>query len=251
MKRTVTEPATAARLLLAAATIDALAVILIAKIAFPFVQEELDLGQPAILMVATPVLCLLIYWFVTELLAGGWSIGRACLMIEPRCRDGRKPGLLRRLSRVLMKSATLGLTGLRLNSAAAYDRAAGYVWLSTMGTGQALRSAKGMLTVTSGRSTGTSISFNEFPEKDGVKYLIIGREPGPKGLKLTDTGISAWHATLRIMDGAVVIHDGQPKGKPSTNGISVGGHRLASNGWVELGQSDEVSLGNVTLRIDA
>ncbi|OYU16844.1 MAG: hypothetical protein CFE34_18860, partial [Rhodobacteraceae bacterium PARR1] len=212
MKRTVTEPATAARLLLAAGTIDALAVILMAKIAFPFAENKLPFLEPVILMIAMPLICLLIYWFVTEMLTGGWSIGRACLMIEPRCRDGRKPGVVRRFSRLLIKSATLGLTGLRLNSAAAYDRAAGYVWLSTMGTGHALRSAQGALTVTSGRSTGKSLSFSDFPEKDGKKYLIIGREPGAKGLILTDQGISAWHATLRIIDGAVVIHDGQPKG---------------------------------------
>lgn len=250
MKRSVTEPATAARLLLAAGALDMLVVLLLTKMALPTAADHLHLDPPQLLPVLTGIACLIAYWLVTETVGGGWSIGRACLMIEPRRPNGARPGLLRRLMRLALKLPTFGLAGLRLDRLSGYDRAAGYVWISTFGTGTVLRSTDGRITVVSGQSTGRSVRFQDFSEEQGVRVLRIGRDPGRQGLVLKDSGISARHATLVLRGGTLMIHDGQPNERPSTNGVFIAGQRIPQSGWHAVSHSDEIRLGPVALRVD-
>mgnify|MGYP000090015191 CR=1 FL=1 len=250
MRRTVTEPRTAARLLLAAGTLDLLVVLLLTKMLVPVISDRLNIGLPEAEPVVIGLFVLLAYWAATEVIGGGWTVGRACLMIEPRQKDGKRPALFRRCWRLLRKTATLGLTGIQVDRLSGYDQASGYQWLSTFGTGAALRTVEGRVTVISGHSTGKFVRFQDFPERDGVRYLRIGRSPGPAGLELSDSGVSACHATLAFVKSDLKIHDGSPGGAPSTNGIYIAGQRLARHVWHGLGQSDEITLGPVTVRID-
>jgi hypothetical protein len=250
MKRTVTEPATAARLLLAAGALDLLVVLLMIKMVLPFLAGRLPLLPPEVEPLFIGVVVLLAYWLVTDVVCGGWSVGRACLMIEPRHKDGTRPGMFRRLWRLLRKTLTLGLAGLRMDRLSGYDQASGYQWLSTFGTGAALRAIDGGITVISGGSTGKFLRFEDFPEQDGIRVLRVGRSPGRSGFVLSDPGISACHATFAFRKNELKIYDGQPGGQPSTNGIFVFGKRLKPQQWHGLGQADEVSLGPVTVRLD-
>ena len=147
MKRTVTEPATAARLLLAAGALDLLVVLLMIKMVLPFLAGRLPLLPPEVAPLFISVVVLLAYWLVTDVVCGGWSVGRACLMIEPRHKDGTRPGMFRRLWRLLRKTLTLGLAGLRMDLLSGYDQASGYQWLSTFGTGAALRTIDGEIEI--------------------------------------------------------------------------------------------------------
>ncbi|MCO6449690.1 MAG: FHA domain-containing protein [Caldilineales bacterium] len=92
---------------------------------------------------------------------------------------------------------------------------------------------KGWLIIQSGQQYG-----QQFPLHPDV-VAVIGRDASRVDILITDPTVSGRHAQIRYEDGRFVLHD-----LGSTNGISMGGHRIQR--W-PLQEGDEFRLGNARL----
>lgn len=224
------DPRSAARMLMAAALLDLLFAYLLARFLFPGLRPVLlthlsadlrDFVFPLLVVLIVPVI-----WVVGDILAFGHTPGRLALGLAMSDAAGHPLRLHRRATRAGGKLLSLGLTGLRLDGPAPYDRLSGAVWRSAM----ALPGINELqLVFRSGPLKGKGGPLHRVPGyKPGVP-IRIGRDPGWAQILISDAQVSGQHCELGLVNGVMCIRD-----LGSTHGTYIDGRRIASNTWYPL-----------------
>lgn len=247
MRRGILDEASAARLLIAAALLDLVVVYFATLILTPPLQREfsflrVDYAEAGVFVVLT-----LVMWAICDLLLMGYSPGRLAVGVEMGHRSGRHLSLPRRAVRLIGKLSTLGLTGLRLDRLAGYDRAAGTVWLSAMSRVSPIPPDEWRLRFLSGEYAGRSILLAKIPGFTAQKQIRIGRDRQWANLALNDQRISSQHCVLRIRNQMVEIQDGNGAGRPSANGTYCDTRRIPHDAWTPIDPAKGFQIGGIRI----
>lgn len=248
------ETKTAARLLWSAALLDAVVAVAMVAVAWPFVEAvNTSLGLPrpssspiyfALAAIVLFLVCLALYWFITEVFLRGRTLGRVCLMLEMRRQDdGKRPAMGTVTNRAVRKLSCLGMSGLGLNKAAPYDSKCGLVWHSPMAPVQASSVRNWTISILSGANKGKKHAVGRLPNFSKSRQIKIGRDPAWADIVMDeDPRISSRHATLRFgKQGWQVCDNG------STNKTFVGGQEIQPRQWARVPKGAELSLAGVRI----
>ena len=246
-----------ARLLFAAAMMDGVFLLLIADLAGEQVVSAFQTLFPA--NVPLPVLwgvfafvLLLGYWLIVEFVFFGASVGRASMGLALRDKSGQHLTTGRRASRCMRKIGQVGLGGLRLNSAATYDRSTDSRWYSDMAP-RAYRSMKTWrLIVASGPGRGHTVTFGKLPGFNTNHAIKIGRDTAWSDLVLpqSEGRVSNRHCVLRARKDGLYLRDWGTQGKGSSNGTRVNGRQIPAGVWVPVDHADHFYAAGVRIKID-
>lgn len=247
MRRGALEPAAAARLLIAAGLLDLMVVYLATGMLAPVLKREIPLLDTDYSVFAVFGGLMLMMWLICDLLLAGYSPGRLAVGLEMANGAGRHLPLPRRAVRLVGKMTTLGLTGLRLDRLAGYDRAAGTVWLSAMSPVSAVPVEEWRLRFLTGPHARRSIPLAKIPGFTTSRTIRIGRDRNWANLPLNDPQISGQHCILRIRDQRLELRDGGDDGRPSANGTHVGGRKISSQVWTGLDPERGFQVGTVRI----
>lgn len=231
------EPA-AARLLLAAAIIDGFWVWCLSRLLLPAAWPVLTGLLPAVMddfagAVLFAVL-LPLFWLVTDVLIGGYSPGRLAAGLSMRNAGGGALSMPRRMTRSLGKLATIGISGLRLDRLAAYDRIAGTVWRAPLAP---VPPGEWRLGFLNGPWAGKVYRLSRIAGFDPAVPLRIGREERWAQLRIPDPRVSRRHAELVIRDGMPFLRD-----LGSDHGSAVDGRAVPQGKLVPLGAAREFAI---------
>jgi hypothetical protein len=227
--------------------LDLLLVYAIAGTVFPHVKSEItsflpgslhDFAMPVFFIVLLPL-----SWFVTDVIAGGYSPGRVALGLGMSDSAGRHLSLARRSTRFMGKLFCFGLTGLRFGGLSHYDRLVGTVWRCPLAP-PALADLR--LVFLNGKYKDRGGSLGSLPGYEPDKPVRLGRDPGWSQIKFDDPTISARHCELAFRDGVPMIRD-----LGSTHGTFVNGRRIASHTWVALADAREFALARQRIALRA
>lgn len=249
MRRGVLDEPAAARLLIAAGLVDLIVVYIATSVATPRIQAAIPALRVDYAAVAIFLLLMLLMWVLSDLLLAGYSPGRLAVGLEMAHRSGRHLSLSRRALRLVGKITTLGMTGLRLDRLAGYDRAAGTIWLSAMSQVSPLPVEEWRLRFLSGEHAGKAVALARLPGFAARKSVRIGRDKGWATLTLNDSKVSGRHCELRVRDGQLELRDGADGASASANGTSIDGRKVAHDRWTRVDSGRTVQVGGVRIVI--
>ncbi|WP_321341291.1 FHA domain-containing protein [uncultured Cohaesibacter sp.] len=281
-----------ARISLAAMAVDFLVIAFLTEILLDFFKHDIwvsAFGNAGNAINDAPyipafLLALLLHLFVTEVLAGGYSLGRMCMGLSIRDLDNNSPPrFIRRLKRVSSIVAVAGLRSLNLNSLAPHNKSRECClhsdWigacpdlLQTKTTGSPLlrskiarpkqeavsaesaRRSAGVLTsisVVSGPDRGKRMPFNKGRMFKEQGIFTIGRSADQVDLALTnDPTVSRVHCCIMLRNGAFHIKDGSYKGKAgSTHGTFVDNQTVDAAKTMVLDGREVIKVGSNFLRL--
>lgn len=241
----------AARQLLGAGVIDFCMLFLAARAIAPRVQQQLpvlrnDYGEAIVFVVLVAL-----FWLLSDIILAGHTPGRLSFGLSMRLTNGRRPSIGRRFVRAITKLSTLGLTGLRIDRSAGYDRLAGIRWCSAMspllpGTAEHWR-----LRFASGPHAGKSIALTRIPGFTATAPDIrIGRDGAWANMPIEDPSISKRQCRLRAVGNRMEVMDGGDAQGGSTNGTYLGTRRLPVGKWVAWDSSLPLCIGKSTVHLD-
>lgn len=239
------DPRPAARLLFAAGILDLMLVYALVVMGYPSIRPLLhgllpdaldDFALPVFFVLLLPV-----YWFVTDVVAGGYSPGRIALGLGMTDPAGRPLSLPRRFARFLGKLLCFGLTGLNLGRLSMYDSKT--VWRCPMAA-----AARGdhYLFFLSGKQQGRGGRIGTLPGFDAAKPVRLGRDPSWSMVPIDDPGVSGKHCEIHFRDGVPMIRD-----LGSTRGTYVNGKRIPPNSLVPLAGAGKFSLAGQQMQLRA
>lgn len=244
------------RLLFAAATMDLILLLLLLRLIGPDATAEIQRMLPPLPAYALWMICgfilLLLFWFVTELILGGASLGRLAVGLSLRNQQGDPLTAGRRTSRCMRKVSMLGLGGLRLNTAASYDVATEARWFSEMAP-RSYRPAKTWrLAVASGPLQGRSVTFGELQGFRSKHAIKIGRDPRWSDLVFpqSETRVSSKHCVLQLRADGLYLIDWGTGGKGSSNGTRLHSKMLTPGKWVPVGHASHFYVAGISIKID-
>ncbi|WP_028095705.1 FHA domain-containing protein [Pseudodonghicola xiamenensis] len=222
----------AAKLLLAAAVIDFWVLYLLASLLADPLRTHVpllrfDFSSAVIFLILLPI-----SWVLSELILPGITIGRLALGLGMATRDGGRPSFARRSVRFLAKLSILGLSGLRWDRTAGYNRVAQLVWLSPMSNATAQPPAQWRLAFHSGAYHGRQIALGKLAGFTQSGQIRIGRDAAWANLKLPDGQISGRHCQIRIAANRIEIRDGSDGKTRSANGTFLGRKEVPPDRWV-------------------
>ncbi len=241
------DPKPAARLLVAAGILDLLLVYVVAEMAYPHLKPHFtDLLPASLHGFALPLFFLILlplFWFATDIVAGGYSPGRLALGLGMSNAAGRNLSLPRRFTRFMGKLFCFGLTGLRFGSLAHYDRLAGTVWRCPLAPPAP---ADFRLIFLNGKYKNRGGTLGSLPGYEPGKPIRLGTDPSWSQIKFEDPKISATHCEVTVTNGIPMLRD-----LGSTNGTFVNGRRIAPNTWVSLADAREFALAGQRMALRA
>jgi len=252
----------AAKLLMASAFVDLVAVLLLTKIIGRFVTTEIgamsktpDTNSEGILSILLNapnevifLLCFVgifvLYWALLETIFGGRAIGRTLLGLHMCTADGSPLGSGRRMTRGLRKLTSLGLPGLQVSGPPRYDRNSGCFWHSPMVPRSVgpIETWKLVLLTPDGKRK--SVRLAQIGSFRSSKTIKIGRDPNWADLVLpANSRASAKHCILSVQNGTLKLLDNN-----SSNGTFWGGKRLEPKMWVPLSGKDKFQAADVKIK---
>lgn len=219
----------AARQLLAAAVLDLMVIYLLTRIVLPYLPNDNSILPRRYHGVALFAALIPVWWILTDLVLAGRSPGRMALGLVMATATGEKPPLHWRMARLTGKLFTLGLSGLRLDRLAGYDRLARVAWLSPLSAQPVRPVEQWSLRFLSGPIRGGAMRLDKIPGFTPHVPLRIGRDPSWAILRLKDPRVSGQHCEIDFSDRRPRVRD-----LGSQNGTFVDGKRIASQSWVSL-----------------
>jgi hypothetical protein len=235
----------AARLLFAAAILDLLFVYVVAKIVFPDVRPMLFALLPRDLQIlafpAVMVILLPLFWFITDVIAFGHSPGRLAMGLRVSNTGGDTLSVTPRMGRFLGKTAGLGLTGLRFDDLAHYDRMVKSVWCSPLSP---VQPQEMRLAFVAGQYAGRSSSLTKVPGFQQTGLIRFGRDRDWAQVPFEDQSVSKRHCEVRVSNGSPQIRD-----LGSTSGTFVDGRQIPVQTWFTISGAQTVTIGHQKLRI--
>lgn len=244
------------RLLLAAALMDAVFVLFLTRVIGPTIVDQLtrlfSTTPPEALWLGVFALFLVIYAIVSDVVLGGASLGRILLGLKMRDTAGQPVKAGRRTLRAIKKYALMGLGGIRLDSAASYDKSTGIAWFSEMAP-RGYRHPKTWNIIAVGpKNQKTKYTLGNIARFASKGMVHVGRDPGWADIVLPRDAISVSgrHCMLRYHKGELYLRDGDENAKASSNGTAINAKRLPSGKWIPLRGIQAFNAANVTITLD-
>ena len=268
MNKTQVSERAASQLLWAAAFLDAVFVFLLLQFLRPLLVALIDLVIPNMSSMATGfdpailqalnvlaiavcfLIMLLLYWFLTELLFRGRTLGRMLLALELRQTTGEPPTALQITKRAARKMSSLGISGCKLFGQDQFEVKNGLVWYSPM-VAKNLSAARGLrIEILSGANKGKSHVLERLPNFRKHRGIQIGRDPNWSDVVLDqDERVSNKHAVVRLTPKGWQIMD-YGGGKGSSNKTLVNGKILVPGTWYPIQISQKFQVANVGIVIE-
>lgn len=252
----------AAKLLMAAALVDLVAVLFLTKTFGRIVVSVLNtqnrrsgnqaetglsfltgLPNEAIFILLFGVI-FAVYWVFMETIMGGRTIGRALLGLHMCDAAGAPFGSGRRMTRGLRKVTSLGLPGLQISGPARYDRNSGCVWHGSMAPRSVGAIETWVLVLTTPDKKRKTAPLSQISSFRNTKTIKIGRDPNWADLVLpADSRASAKHCILSVRGGRLMLADNN-----SSNGTFLAGKRLKPKTWVPLSGTEEFKAADIKMQ---
>lgn len=265
--RAILAPDASSKLLWAASFLDAMLILVTMQILGPLVVALIDLASPrlatatmrldaelrgaveAIIGIISFVLLLIVYWLVTEIVLGGRTFGRMCLMMELRQRGGQVPTMGQLTKRGMRKMMTLGFSGMRFGGLDSHDEKNGLAWASPLAAGRLSATRNWKIQVLSGHYAGTSHVVDRLPGYKEKQLITIGRDPVWSNLTLdSEERVSNQHALIRSGARGWEIKD-YGGGRGSSNKTYLNGRAIKPGFWQVIGPKDAIAIANVKIQL--
>jgi len=244
------------RLLLAAALMDAVFVLFVTRLIGTTAIEHLSrlftTIPPEALWFGVFACLLMIYAMISDIILGGASLGRIVLGLRMRDTAGHPVKAGRRTLRAIKKYSLMGMGGIRLDSAASYDKSTGITWFSEMAPRGYRHPKTWQIHVITGKNKKTTHPIGKIARFASKGIIHIGRDPGWADIVLPQNAIKASgrHCMLRYHKGELYLRDGDENAKASSNGTLINGKRLPSGKWIGLRGIQQFNAAGVILKID-
>jgi hypothetical protein len=186
---------------------------------------------------------LVLFWVLTEIAFGGYTLGRAVMGLDLSDGTGAPLTRKKRIWRGVRKLSTLGVSGLQVHKLPSYDTKFKIVWYSNL---MPPPPAAWELVVQSadGRIKRDRLgNIASFRENGSVK---IGRDPNWADLVLSaNSHASARHCILRLKGRDMQLLD-----NGSSNGTYLNGGKVAEKTWISLPNNAQFSAADVKFQIN-